>query len=48
LGYTKQNTVEIWPNQSPPSSGTGPKRAKEKLPFEHVFHPEETLPEEAF
>jgi hypothetical protein len=26
----------------------GSKRAKEKLPFEHVFHPEETLPEEAF
>jgi len=26
----------------------GPKRAKEKLVFEHIFHPEETLPEEAF
>jgi hypothetical protein len=26
----------------------GFKRAKEKMPFEHVFHPEETLPEEAF
>lgn len=26
----------------------GSKRAKEELPFEHIFHPEETLPEEAF
>ncbi|MGC8732943.1 MAG: hypothetical protein ACP5RC_11900 [Halothiobacillaceae bacterium] len=26
----------------------GPKRAKEKLPFEHIFHPEETVPEAAF
>lgn len=26
----------------------GSKRTKEELPFEHVFHPEETLPEEAF
>ncbi len=26
----------------------GAKRAQEKLPFEHLFHPEETLPEEVF
>jgi len=26
----------------------GMKRAKQVLPFDHVFHPEATLPEEAF
>jgi len=32
-------------NQTKFSIDLGPKRAKEKLLFEHIFHPEETVPE---
>ena len=35
-------------NQTDFRTDLEPKRAKEKLPFEHIFHPEETLPEAAF